>query len=120
MIYIWSLDKTIKSFKNELEIDCVGCSTLMDDTVEVHLGEIKTSQSALAHGTAQLKLRLLALHAVMLLYEKRKILLTGHMFVAKRIAQKLWGNQKFFSETGGNNVQVKIEVHDQILSSRLS
>ena len=125
MIYIWSLDKTTKSFKNQLEIDCVGCSTFQDDdTVEVHLGEIKTSQIAaiiaLAHGTTQLKLRLLALHAVMLLYEKRKILLTGHMFVAKRTARKLWGSQKFIRETGGNNVPVKIEVHDQILSSRLS
>ncbi len=120
MIYIWSLNTTAKSFKNELEIDCVGCSTLMDDVVEVHLGEIKTSQSALAHGITQLKLRLLALHAVMMLYETRKIVLTGHMFVAKRIAEKRWGNKKIFSETVGNNIPVKIEIHDQILSPRSS
>jgi hypothetical protein len=120
MIYIWSLNTTAKSFKNELEIDCVACSTLMDDAVEVHLGEIKTSQRSLAHGTTQLELRLLALHAVMMLYERRKIVLTGHMFVAKRIAEKRRRNKKIFSETVGNNVPVKIEIHDQILSPRLS
>jgi hypothetical protein len=117
MIYIWSLDK---SFKTELEIDCVGCSTLMDDSVEVHLGEITTCQSALAHGSTRLKIRLLALHAVMLLYERRKIVLTGHIFCAKRMAQKLWQNMNILAETVGSNAPVKIEVHDAILSSRLS